>query len=57
MVDKCIVDVCKPGSSLLASGYALYSTATVLVLTVGKGVFCITLDPAIGDFVLTHANL
>ena len=57
VLDKCILNVCQPGSRLLASGYCMYSSSTVFVLTVGEGVFGFTLDPAIGEFVLTHANI
>lgn len=57
VLDACILNVCQPGSRLLASGYCMYSSSTVFVLTVGKGVFGFTLDPAIGEFVLTHANI
>lgn len=36
MLNKCILNVCKAGNELLASGYCLYSSSTVLVLTVGE---------------------
>jgi fructose-1,6-bisphosphatase I len=48
------VNVCQPGKDLVAAGYCLYSSSTVLVLTVGQGVFGFTLDPLVGEFVLTH---
>jgi len=57
ILDKCVINVCQPGSRLLASGYCMYSSSTVFVITVGHGVFGFTLDPAIGEFVLTHANI
>lgn len=57
ILDKCVLNVCQPGSRLLASGYCMYSSSTVFVITVGHGVFGFTLDPAIGEFVLTHANI
>ncbi len=52
-----MVNVCQPGSRLKCAGYVLYSTATVLVLTIGNGVFGFTLDPLVGEFVLTHPNV
>lgn len=55
--EKCIVSVCQPGSNLLAAGYCLYSSAVVFTLSIGKGVFSFTLDPAYGEFVLTHENI
>lgn len=50
-------DFLQKGERQLAAGYALYGPATMLVLTVGNGVFGFTLDPTLGDFVLTHPNL
>jgi fructose-1,6-bisphosphatase I len=40
-----------------AAGYCIYSSATVLVLTLGEGVYGFTLDPQIDEFVLTHENV
>lgn len=57
MMQKCIVNVCQPGNSLLCAGYALYSTSTVLVLTVGNGVYGFTLDTLLHEFVLTHREI
>ncbi|KAF5471578.1 hypothetical protein F2P56_008358 [Juglans regia] len=54
---KCIIDVCQPGSNLLAAGYCLYSSSVVFTLSIGKGVFAFTLDPSYGEFVLTHENI
>jgi len=57
VLDNCILNVCQPGSRLIASGYCMYSSSTVFVLTVGKGVYGFTLDPSIGEFVLTHPKI
>ena len=57
MMENCVVNVCQPGRSLLCSGYVLYSSSTVLVLTIGNGVFGFTLDPLIGEYCLTHDNI
>nr|AFK46760.1 unknown [Lotus japonicus] len=54
---RCIVNVCQPGSNLLAAGYCMYSSSVIFVLTVGKGVFVFSLDPMYGEFVLTQENL
>ncbi|CAL5422682.1 unnamed protein product [Camellia sinensis] len=54
---KCIVSVCQPGSNLLAAGYCLYSSAVILTLSLGRGVFGFTLDPGYGEFVLTHEDI
>lgn len=57
MMENCVMNVCQPGNCLLASGYCLYSSSTILVLTVGKGVYGFTLDPLVGEFVLTHPEV
>lgn len=46
-------DVLQPGSNLVAAGYCCYGSATQLVLTMGNGVQLFTLDPSIGEFILT----
>ncbi|KAL2509901.1 Fructose-1 [Forsythia ovata] len=55
--EKCIVSVCQPGSNLLAAGYCLYSSSVVFTVSLGRGVLGFTLDPAYGEFVLTHENI
>ncbi|CDW56013.1 Fructose-1,6-bisphosphatase isozyme 2 [Trichuris trichiura] len=50
-------DVLQPGKKLLAAGYALYGSATMVVLTLGHGVNGFTLDPAVGEFILTHPKI
>lgn len=45
------------GTQQLAAGYALYGPTTLLVLTVGDGVVCFTLDREAGSFVLTQECL
>ena len=53
----CEKDFLQPGRQQVAAGYAIYGPATMLVLTVGTGVNGFTLDPNLGEFILTHANL
>ncbi|MBA4340689.1 MAG: class 1 fructose-bisphosphatase [Methylibium sp.] len=50
-------DFLQPGSRQVAAGYALYGPTTMLVLTVGSGVVGFTLDPNLGEFMLTHPNI
>jgi fructose-1,6-bisphosphatase I/sedoheptulose-1,7-bisphosphatase len=50
-------DFLQPGATQVAAGYALYGPTTMLVLTVGNGVSGFTLDPNLGEFVLTHKNI
>ncbi|GIL47688.1 hypothetical protein Vafri_4444, partial [Volvox africanus] len=57
MMEQCVMNVCQPGSRLKCAGYCLYSSSTVLVITIGNGVFGFTMDPLIGEFVLTHPNV
>lgn len=45
------------GNSIVAAGYALYGSATVIVLAVNNSVHCFMLDPAIGEFILTEPNI
>lgn len=51
------MNVCQPGSNLLAAGYCMYSSSIIFVLTIGQGVFAFTLDPMYGEFVLTQENI
>ncbi len=50
-------DCLQPGRALAAAGYVIYSTSTMLVYTTGHGVDGFTLDPTLGEFLLTHPNL
>jgi len=50
-------DCLQPGRELVAAGYLLYSTSTMLVYTTGRGVHGFTLDPSVGEFLLTHPNV
>ncbi|KAG7188381.1 hypothetical protein KM043_008034 [Ampulex compressa] len=47
----------QPGKNLVAAGYALYGSATMIVLSIGHGVNGFTYDPAIGEFILTEKNI
>jgi fructose-1,6-bisphosphatase I len=50
-------DFLQAGRSQVAAGYITYGTSTMLVYTTGKGVNGFTLNPAIGSFYLSHANI
>jgi fructose-1,6-bisphosphatase I len=54
---QCLAATLQPGTSLVASGYCLYSSSTFFCLTLGAGVQIFTLDSQIGEFVLTHPNV
>lgn len=52
-------DALQPGRELVAAGYALYGSATMVVLSLGKGkgVSGFMYDPSIGEFILTDPNM
>ena len=50
-------DFLQAGAKQVAAGYALYGPTTMLVLTVGDGVNGFTLDPTLGEFMLTHPKI
>ncbi|MGQ9863968.1 MAG: class 1 fructose-bisphosphatase [Bacteroidia bacterium] len=47
-------DFLQPGTNLLGAGYILYGSSTILVYTTGKSVNAFTLEPAAGEFLLSH---
>lgn len=50
-------DFLQNGQCQVAAGYAIYGPATMFVLTVGNGVVGFTLEPALGEFLLTHRDV
>lgn len=50
-------DFLQPGVRQVCAGYAVYGPAAMLVLTVGRGTHAFTLDPHLGERVLTHPDL
>jgi fructose-1,6-bisphosphatase I len=55
--DGCLVDCLQAGSQQLAAGYVVYGSSTMLVYTSGAGVHGFTLDPGIGEFLLSHPDI
>jgi fructose-1,6-bisphosphatase I len=47
-------DLVQKGTEQVAAGYLLFGPSTMLVFTTGKGVHGFTLDPGIGEFLLSH---
>ena len=45
------------GRKQVAAGYVVYGSSTILVYTTGNGVNGFTLDPSIGEFLLSHPNI
>ncbi len=50
-------DFLQPGTRQVAAGYALYGPTTMMVLSVGNGVAGFTLNPNLGEFMLTHPRM
>ena len=50
-------DFLQKGAEMVAAGYVLYGTSTLLVYTTGRGVNGFTLDPTIGEFCLSHKDI
>ncbi|REL33634.1 class 1 fructose-bisphosphatase [Rhodohalobacter sp. SW132] len=46
-------DALQPGIRQVAAGYVLYGSSTIMVYTTGMGVSAFTLDPSIGEFILS----
>jgi fructose-1,6-bisphosphatase I len=50
-------DCLQPGSKQIGAGYVIYGSSTLLVYTAGLGVHGFTLDPTVGEFLLSHENI
>ncbi len=50
-------DFLQPGNKLMAAGYVIYGSSTMLVYGTKLGVNGFTLEPSIGEFCLSHPNL
>ncbi|KAH6823617.1 Inositol monophosphatase family protein [Perilla frutescens var. hirtella] len=55
--EKALLNSLQSGTKLIASGYVLYSSATILCTSFGSGTHAFTLDHSTGDFILTHPNI
>jgi fructose-1,6-bisphosphatase I len=53
----CVQDCLQPGTRQVAAGYVVYGSSTMLVYTTGNGVHGFTLEPSIGEFLLSHPNM
>jgi fructose-1,6-bisphosphatase I len=52
-----MTDVLQPGLQQVAAGYFMYGSSTMMVYTTGSGVHGFTLEPRIGEFLLSHENI
>jgi len=52
-----LADVLQPGCRQVAAGYVIYGSSTMMVYSTGQGVAGFTLDPSIGEFLLSHPRI
>ncbi|TVL99268.1 MAG: class 1 fructose-bisphosphatase [Candidatus Brocadia sp. WS118] len=52
-----VEDCLRKGTEQVAAGYIVYGSSTMMVYTTGQGVYGFTLDPSIGEFLLSHENI
>ncbi|MEO5580310.1 MAG: class 1 fructose-bisphosphatase [Gemmatimonadaceae bacterium] len=50
-------DMLQPGRRQVAAGYVIYGSSTMMVYTTGQGAHGFTLDPSIGEFLLSHPDI
>lgn len=50
-------DFLQPGNKLMAAGYVIYGSSTMLVYATKLSVNGFTLEPSIGEFCLSHPNM
>lgn len=50
-------DALQPGTQQVAAGYVLYGSSTLMAYTTGVGVSVFTLDPSIGEFILSDDDV
>lgn len=52
-----MADALQPGFRQVAAGYVIYGSSTMFVYTAGNGVHGFTLDPSVGEFLLSHEDI
>lgn len=52
-----VEDCLQAGRDLVAAGYVLYGASTMLVYSTGQGVHGFTLDPELGEFLLSNPKM
>src|ERR1051325_9565919 len=55
--DGALEDCLQKGCDQIAAGYFIYGSSTMMVYTTGNGVHGFTLDPSLGEFLLSHENI
>lgn len=52
-----VEDCLQKGRDLVAAGYIIYGSSTMMVYSTGQGVHGFTLDPGVGEFLLSHPGI
>jgi fructose-1,6-bisphosphatase I len=52
-----MADMLQAGRTQVAAGYVIYGSSTMMVYTTGQGAHGFTLDPSLGEFLLSHPNI
>ncbi len=52
-----VEDCLQKGHDLIAAGYIIYGSSTMMVYSTGQGVHGFTLDPGVGEFLLSHPDV
>lgn len=52
-----VEDVLQPGNRLVAAGYVIYGSSTMMVYSTGQGVHGFTLDNSLGEFLCSHPTI
>ena len=55
--DGALEDCLQKGSDQVAAGYVVYGSSTMFVYSAGSGVHGFTLDPSLGEFLLSHEDI
>jgi fructose-1,6-bisphosphatase I len=55
--DGTLADLLQRGRDQVAAGYVIYGSSTILTYSTGRGVFGFTLDPSVGEFLLSHPGI
>lgn len=50
-------EILRPGKDVVAAGYIVYGSSSMFVYSAGDGVHGFTLDPAVGEFLLSHPDI
>lgn len=50
-------DLLQPGSAIICAGYVLYGSSTICAYSTGDGVHYFTLDPTVGEWLLTRRQV